>query len=196
VLFSTDLNAACPNSVIEAMACGLPVLAYDTGALAEIVQDGAGEVVPYGADHWQLEDPQVPPLAEACLKILQDNPPTASTPGARRSCLWPGPDGDRLFSSAGGEMTTFNGRVGLVQRVLPSYRAPFFNALAAACASGLAVFAGKPRRGEMIKTVESLDQAQLFHAKNLHCITSQLVYMHPNRLAALAEGLESGHADR
>jgi glycosyltransferase involved in cell wall biosynthesis len=73
VLFSTDLNAACPNSVIEAMACGLPVLAYDTGALAEIVQDGAGEVVPYGADHWQLEDPQVPPLAEACLKILQDN---------------------------------------------------------------------------------------------------------------------------
>jgi glycosyltransferase involved in cell wall biosynthesis len=74
VLFSTDLNAACPNSVIEAMACGLPVLAYDTGALAEIVQDGAGEVVPYGADHWQLEDPQVPPLAGACLKILQDNP--------------------------------------------------------------------------------------------------------------------------
>jgi glycosyltransferase involved in cell wall biosynthesis len=74
VLFSTDLNAACPNSVIEAMACGLPVLAYDTGALAEIVQDGAGEIVPYGADHWQLEDPQVPPLARACLKILQDNP--------------------------------------------------------------------------------------------------------------------------
>lgn len=74
VLFSTDLNAACPNSVIEAMACGLPVLAYETGALAEIVQDGAGQVVPYGADHWQLEEPQVPPLAEACLKILQDNP--------------------------------------------------------------------------------------------------------------------------
>jgi glycosyltransferase involved in cell wall biosynthesis len=73
VLFSTDLNAACPNSVIEAMACGLPVLAYDTGALAEIVQNGSGEVIPYGADHWQLEDPQVPPLAKACLKILQDN---------------------------------------------------------------------------------------------------------------------------
>jgi glycosyltransferase involved in cell wall biosynthesis len=74
VLFSTDLNAACPNSVIEALACGLPVLAYDTGALAEMVQDGAGEVVPYGADHWQLEDPLIPPLAEACLTHLQDNP--------------------------------------------------------------------------------------------------------------------------
>jgi glycosyltransferase involved in cell wall biosynthesis len=74
VLFSADLNAACPNSVIEAMACGLPVLAYDTGALAELVQDGAGEVVPYGADHWHLADPYIPPLAEACLNILRENP--------------------------------------------------------------------------------------------------------------------------
>ena len=73
VLFSADLNAACPNSVIEALACGLPVLAYDTGALAELVQEGAGEVVPYGADHWQLEEPLIPPLAEACVKILMDN---------------------------------------------------------------------------------------------------------------------------
>jgi len=74
VLFSADLNAACPNSVIEALACGLPVVAYDTGALAELVQGGAGEVVPYGADHWQLEDPSIPPLAHACARILQDNP--------------------------------------------------------------------------------------------------------------------------
>jgi len=73
VLFSTDLNAACPNSVIEALACGLPVVAYDTGALAELVQDGAGKVVPYGADHWQLEDPVIEPLAEAALAILHDN---------------------------------------------------------------------------------------------------------------------------
>jgi glycosyltransferase involved in cell wall biosynthesis len=74
VLLSTDLNAACPNSVIEALACGLPVLAYATGALAEMVRDGSGEVVPYGADHWQLEDPLIPPLADACLRILEDNP--------------------------------------------------------------------------------------------------------------------------
>jgi glycosyltransferase involved in cell wall biosynthesis len=74
VLLSADLNAACPNSVIEALACGLPVLAYDTGALAELVQDGAGEIVPYGSDHWQLEEPSIPPLAQACVKILQDNP--------------------------------------------------------------------------------------------------------------------------
>ena len=73
LLFSADLNAACPNSVIEAMACGLPVVAFDTGALAEIVQDDAGRVVPYGGDHWNLEPPQLPPLVEAAAAILAEN---------------------------------------------------------------------------------------------------------------------------
>ena len=73
VLFSADLNAACPNSVIEAMACGLPVLAYDTGALNELVKAGAGKVVPYGADHWRLEAPDIHPLAAACVDILENN---------------------------------------------------------------------------------------------------------------------------
>ncbi len=73
VLFSADLNAACPNSVIEALACGLPVVAYDTGALGELVRDGAGEVVPYGADYWQLENPSIPPLAAACARVLREN---------------------------------------------------------------------------------------------------------------------------
>lgn len=73
VLFSTDINAACPNSVIEALACGLPVLAYDTGALSELVRDDAGKIVPYGADYWQLEDPHISPLAAACVEILNEN---------------------------------------------------------------------------------------------------------------------------
>lgn len=73
VLFSADLNAACPNSVIEALACGCPVVAYHTGALSELVQDGAGEVVPYGSDYWHLEEPTIEPLAAACIKILENN---------------------------------------------------------------------------------------------------------------------------
>ena len=73
VMFSADLNAACPNSVIEALACGLPVVAYDTGALNELVQEGSGAVVSYGANHWQLEDPDISPLADACAKILLTN---------------------------------------------------------------------------------------------------------------------------
>jgi len=82
VLFSADLNAACPNSVIEALACGLPVVAYNTGALKELVRDGAGIIVPYGSNHWQLEDPLIPPLAAACIEIFKDN--TAYRLDARR----------------------------------------------------------------------------------------------------------------
>jgi glycosyltransferase involved in cell wall biosynthesis len=72
VLFSADLNAACPNSVIEALACGLPVAAYATGALAELVTDNAGCVVPYGSNFWKLEPPVVAPLAAAIQKIAHE----------------------------------------------------------------------------------------------------------------------------
>lgn len=70
VLFSSDINAACPNSVIEALACGLPVAAFDTGALPELVTGGAGRIAPYGGDPWQLDPPDVPALAEAAVDVL------------------------------------------------------------------------------------------------------------------------------
>lgn len=45
---------------------------------------------------------------------------------------------------------TFAGRLGLVQRVLPTYRAPFLETLAAGCQGGLDLFAGQPLPGEGI----------------------------------------------
>ena len=51
-------------------------------------------------------------------------------------------------------------RLGLQQRVLPSYRVPFFDALARTCAGGLGLFAGQPRPGEMIDTGANLQAAQ------------------------------------
>ncbi len=72
MLFSADLNAACPNSVVEALACGLPVIAFATGALPEMVIDGAGRVVPYGSNHWNLEPPLIEPLAQAAGEIAAD----------------------------------------------------------------------------------------------------------------------------
>jgi glycosyltransferase involved in cell wall biosynthesis len=72
MLFSGDLNAACPNSVIEAMACGLPVLAFDTGALKELVPASAGRVVAYGSNPWKLEQPNIMALAQAAEEILEN----------------------------------------------------------------------------------------------------------------------------
>lgn len=74
LLFSADLNAACPNSVIEALACGLPILSFDTGALKELVIGDSGRVVPYGSNPWNIEPPDVESLADAALEILQNQP--------------------------------------------------------------------------------------------------------------------------
>ncbi len=71
LLFSADLHPACPNSVIEAMACGLPVVAFDTGAVKELVSDDAGRVVPYGSDPWKVEPPDLLGLAEGAAEILR-----------------------------------------------------------------------------------------------------------------------------
>lgn len=71
-LFSADVHPACPNSVIEALACGLPVVAYDTGSLAELVTAQAGCVVPYGSDSWKLESPLVEPLARGTAHVLEN----------------------------------------------------------------------------------------------------------------------------
>ncbi len=72
LLFSADLHPACPNTVIEALACGLPVVAFDTGSLKELVSPDAGRVVPYGSDPWKLEPPDFIGLAEAGAEILRD----------------------------------------------------------------------------------------------------------------------------
>lgn len=70
ILYSADINAACPNSVIEALACGLPVVAFATGALPELVNGEAGVLVPYGGDPWRLDPPNIPGLSKACVEIL------------------------------------------------------------------------------------------------------------------------------
>ncbi len=71
-------------------------------------------------------------------------------------------------------MAGFSGKVGLIQRVLPEYRAPFFNALGRTCQGGLSVFAGAPRVKEMIQPVDRLEDAHLVHGKNLHLFSNKL----------------------
>ena len=67
---------------------------------------------------------------------------------------------------------SFDGRLGLVQRVLPSYRVPFFDALSDACAGGLSLFAGQPRPEESIDTSAALQRAQHAPARNIHILST------------------------
>jgi glycosyltransferase involved in cell wall biosynthesis len=62
----------------------------------------------------------------------------------------------------------FPGRLAVQQRVLPSYRAPFFDLLASACKGGMSLFTGLPRPGEGIITVDELQVAHYELGENLH----------------------------
>ncbi len=71
LMYCAEVNPPCPNSVIEALACGLPVIGFDSGALKELVSADAGCIVPYGANPWKLETPDISALATASEKILE-----------------------------------------------------------------------------------------------------------------------------
>ena len=46
LMYSAEVNPPCPNAVIEALACGLPVVGFDSGSLKELVTGDAGRIVP------------------------------------------------------------------------------------------------------------------------------------------------------
>lgn len=82
VFVSLDINPACPNSVIEALASGCPVVAFATGSLPELVTPECGILVPYGADVWKVEEPDYEALIGAVRQALQDR--TRLSAAARR----------------------------------------------------------------------------------------------------------------
>lgn len=60
----------------------------------------------------------------------------------------------------------FRGRIGVVQRVLASYRAPLFDLLAGQPGVEVSVFAGDPASEEGIKTAGRLDEAEFVRGRN------------------------------
>jgi glycosyltransferase involved in cell wall biosynthesis len=67
---SLEILPPCPNSVIEAMASGVPVIGYDTGSLKELITPGAGEVVSYEGNPWALEQPNINALIVTAVNVL------------------------------------------------------------------------------------------------------------------------------
>lgn len=70
LMYCAEINPPCPNSVIEALACGLPVIGFDSGSLKELVSEDAGSIVAYGANPWKLETPDIAALALSAETVL------------------------------------------------------------------------------------------------------------------------------
>jgi len=62
----------------------------------------------------------------------------------------------------------------MVQRVLPRYRAPFFDLLAQQIKGGLSVFAGEPRADEAIPSADKLSIAKWQRVRNIHFFVGSL----------------------
>jgi glycosyltransferase involved in cell wall biosynthesis len=74
LLLHTQYNDACPSIVLEAMACGLPVVYSKTGGVPELVGEEAGLGVG-GETSWEREIPPDPEaLALATLRVCEDLP--------------------------------------------------------------------------------------------------------------------------
>jgi glycosyltransferase involved in cell wall biosynthesis len=80
---STDLIAGCPNSVIESLACGTPVIGYSLGVLPEMLNPEAGRCVIANGDPWRGEAPgNIEGLVGAALEIRENK--ALFRKGARR----------------------------------------------------------------------------------------------------------------
>jgi glycosyltransferase involved in cell wall biosynthesis len=89
-------------------------------------------------------------------------------------------------------MNRFSGKLALQQRVLPSYRAPFFDLLASACDGGMSLFTGLPRPSEGITTIDQLQVAKYTLGKNIHLFSGSLYLCYQQ---GLIEWLEETNPD-
>jgi len=79
-------------------------------------------------------------------------------------------------------MIRFAGKLALQQRVLPNYRAPFFDLLAAACDGGMSLFSGLPRPAEGITVAKELKVANYKLGNNIHLFSGNFYLCYQQEL--------------
>ena len=84
-------------------------------------------------------------------------------------------------------MNRFTGKLAVQQRVLPNYRAPFFDLLASACDGGMSLFTGLPRKSEGITTTNQLQITNYQLGQNIHLFSGPLYLCYQRRLVGWLE---------
>jgi glycosyltransferase involved in cell wall biosynthesis len=86
LIYPTQLNDACPSSVIEALACGTPVIGSQYGSMPEIVPEQCGYICKSEADYMKaiLDINKIKPTD--CRKYAEQN--YADTIAAQRHLVY------------------------------------------------------------------------------------------------------------
>jgi glycosyltransferase involved in cell wall biosynthesis len=95
LLLHTKVLDPCPSLVIEAMACGLPVVYAASGGTVELVGDEAGIGVPH-TESWEQDEPPPPEaFADAVRRVVADRDRYAAAARGRSERFALGPWLDR-----------------------------------------------------------------------------------------------------
>jgi glycosyltransferase involved in cell wall biosynthesis len=83
LLLHTQMNDSCPSLVLEAMACGVPVVHAASGGTVELVGEVGGVGVPHEASWERLVSPSAEAMADAVGRVLSDLPRYRASARAR-----------------------------------------------------------------------------------------------------------------
>jgi glycosyltransferase involved in cell wall biosynthesis len=83
VLLHLKYADPCPTVAVEALACGIPVVASDSGGMPELIGGDGGELLHVSQDWWRTHYPPPSRIAAAVARIIRDLPQRSSAARAR-----------------------------------------------------------------------------------------------------------------
>jgi glycosyltransferase involved in cell wall biosynthesis len=101
-----ETNPPCPNSVIEALAHGCPVVAFRSGSIEELVDESSGIILDYGASPDLLQAPNTHKLDWALATIEQNYETYSKGARERARKLFSAQEMYRQYLSVIEELTT------------------------------------------------------------------------------------------